>query len=168
MDKKLNIAVYPGSFDPITNGHTDIIKRASKIFDRVYVAVLKNSAKAAPMFTISERMELIERITGDYDNVYVDTFSGLLVEYMEQKGANVIIKGLRAISDFEYEFQMALTNNKLNPGVETLFLTTSAQNMYLSSSMVKQIAGMGGDIEDFVPSVIHHDIVERIMSKKKN
>lgn len=161
MDKKLNIAVYPGSFDPITNGHTDIIKRASKIFDRVYVAVLKNSAKAAPMFTISERMELIERITGDYDNVYVDTFSGLLVEYMEKKGANVIIKGLRAISDFEYEFQMALTNRKIYPDAETVFLTTAAENMYLSSSLVKQVAQLGGDISDFVPACILPDITEK-------
>ncbi len=161
MDKKLNIAVYPGSFDPITNGHTDIIKRASKIFDRVYVAVLKNSAKAAPMFTISERMELIERITGDYDNVYVDTFSGLLVEYMEKKGANVIIKGLRAISDFEYEFQMALMNHKLAKNIETMFMMTSAKYSFLSSSIVKEVARYNGSLDGLVDERIVKDIVNR-------
>lgn len=161
MDKKLNIAVYPGSFDPITNGHTDIIKRASKVFDRVYVAVLKNSSKTSPMFTIEERMELIKRITGEFDNVYVDTFSGLLVEYMENKGANVIIKGLRAISDFEYEFQMALTNHALSCEIETLFIPTSKDYMFLSSSIVKEIAHYGGSLDGLVPECLISVINER-------
>ena len=159
MDKKLNIAVYPGSFDPITNGHTDIIKRASKVFDRVYVAVLKNSSKTSPMFTIEERMELIKRITGEFDNVYVDTFSGLLVEYMENKGANVIIKGLRAISDFEYEFQMALMNHKLAKNIETML--TSAKYSFLSSSIVKEVARYGGSLDGLVDERIVKDIIER-------
>ena len=161
MDKKLNIAVYPGSFDPITNGHTDIIKRASKVFDRVYVAVLKNSSKTSPMFTIEERIELIKRITGEFDNVYVDTFSGLLVEYMENKGANVIIKGLRAISAFEYEFQMALLNKALNPEYETMFMMTSAKYSFLSSSIVKEVARYGGSLDGLVDERIVKDIIER-------
>lgn len=161
MDKKLNIAVYPGSFDPITNGHTDIIKRASKVFDKVYVAVLKNSSKASPMFTIEERMELIERITGEYDNVYIDTFSGLLVEYVKNKGANVIIKGLRAISDFEYEFQMALMNHKLAKNIETMFMMTSAKYSFLSSSIVKEVARYNGSLDGLVDERIVKDIIER-------
>ena len=161
MDKKLNIAVYPGSFDPITNGHTDIIKRASKVFDRVYVAVLKNSSNTSPMFSNEERMELIKRITGEFDNVYVDTFSGLLVEYMENKGANVIIKGLRAISDFEYEFQMALMNHKLAKNIETMFMMTSAKYSFLSSSIVKEVARYGGSLDGLVDERIVKDIIER-------
>ncbi len=160
MDKKNNIAVYPGSFDPITKGHTDIIKRASKIFDKVYVTVLKNSTKT-PMFSIPERMELIERITGEFDNVYIDTFSGLLVDYMDEKGANVIIKGLRAISDFEYEFQMALMNHKLNRNIETMFLMTSAKYSYLSSSIVKEIAKYNGSLDGLVDERIMEDIIKR-------
>lgn len=161
MEKRLNIAVYPGSFDPITNGHTDIIKRASRVFDKVYVAVLKNSSKSSPMFTIEERMELIKRITGDYENVYVDTFSGLLVEYAQKKGANVIIKGLRAISDFEYEFQMALMNHKLAKNIETMFMMTSAKYSFLSSSIVKEVAKYNGSLEGLVDARIEKDIIER-------
>lgn len=160
MEKKTNIAVYPGSFDPITKGHTDIIKRASKIFDKVYVTVLKNSAKT-PMFSIPERMELIKRITGEFDNVYIDTFSGLLVDYMQEKGANVIIKGLRAISDFEYEFQMALMNHKLNTNIETMFLMTSAKYSYLSSSIVKEVAKYNGSLDGLVDERIMEDIIKR-------
>ena len=161
MEKRLNIAVYPGSFDPITNGHTDIIKRASRVFDKVYVAVLKNSSKSSPMFTIEERMELIKRITGDYENVYVDTFSGLLVEYAQKKGANVIIKGLRASSDFEYEFQMALMNHKLAKNIETMFMMTSAKYSFLSSSIVKEVAKYNGSLEGLVDARIEKDIIER-------
>lgn len=160
MEKKTNIAVYPGSFDPITKGHTDIIKRASKIFDKVYVTVLKNSAKT-PMFSIPERIELIKRITGEFDNVYIDTFSGLLVDYMQEKGANVIIKGLRAISDFEYEFQMALMNHKLNTNIETMFLMTSAKYSYLSSSIVKEVAKYNGSLDGLVDERIMEDIIKR-------
>ena len=162
------VAVCPGSFDPVTLGHLDIITRASTLFDKVIVLISTNATKNTASFTATERMMMIADATAHLDNVVIDILDGLLVDYVRRVHAVAIVKGLRAVSDFEYEFQMALTNKKLNPGVETLFLTTSAQNMYLSSSMVKQIAGMGGDIEDFVPSVIHHDIVERIMSKKKN
>ena len=159
------IAVCPGSFDPITLGHLDIITRASAMFDRIIVVVMNNADKHYT-FSPDERKGMIEKCVSDLDNVQVDLSDGLLADYAAQKNACSIIKGLRAMSDFEYEFQMALTNKKLNPGVETLFLTTSAQNMYLSSSMVKQIAGMGGDVEDFVPSVILNDIVKRISLKK--
>ncbi len=158
------IAVCPGSFDPITMGHLDIINRAAAMFDKIIVVVMNNESKRYT-FSPAERVEMIKKCVPDLINVEVDMYDGLLADYAAQKNACAIIKGLRAMSDFEYEFQMALTNKKLNPGVETLFLTTSAQNMYLSSSMVKQIAGMGGDVTDFVPAVIHDDIVNRILSK---
>lgn len=159
------IAVCPGSFDPITLGHLDIITRASAMFDKIIVVVMNNFDKRYT-FSSNERKAMIEKCVVGLDNVRVDLYDGLLADYAAQQNACAIIKGLRAMSDFEYEFQMALTNKKLNPGVETLFLTTSAENMYLSSSMVKQIAGMGGSIEDFVPSVIHDDILNRISLKK--
>ena len=160
-----SIAVCPGSFDPITVGHVDIIKRAAKMFDRVIVAVLVNPKKTYS-FTPEERVELIRAATAELTNIEVDYSDGLLAEYAREKGASVIIKGLRAMSDFEYEFQMALANKKLNPEVETVFLTTAAENMYLSSSMVKQIASMGGDVGDFVPEQIRQDITERLYRKE--
>lgn len=156
----MKTAVIPGSFDPITKGHLDIIKRAAKIFDKVIVAVLTNSSKN-PSFTKEERMELIKACTEDIENVEVDSFSGLLADYMKEVGAFTIVKGLRAMSDFEYEFQMALTNKKLNSEVETMFLTTNYKYMYLSSSIVKEIARNGGDISEFVPDVILDRIVEK-------
>ncbi len=155
------IAICPGSFDPVTYGHLDIISRASNMFYKVIVVVADNSSKKYS-FSPEERVEMIKKCIADLDNVEVEHYDGLLADYAAKKGATAIIKGLRAMSDFEYEFQMALTNKKLNPNVETLFLTTSAQNMYLSSSMVKQIASMGGDIESFVPEVIRQDIINRI------
>ena len=158
------IAVCPGSFDPITMGHLDIITRASAMFDKLIVVVMNNVSKHYT-FSPTERKEMIEKCVKDLPNVQVDVYDGLLAEYAAQQNACAIIKGLRAMSDFEYEFQMALTNKKLNPNVETLFLTTSAENMYLSSSMVKQIAGMGGDVSDFLPEVIYDDILKRISSK---
>lgn len=158
------IAVCPGSFDPITMGHLDIITRAAAMFDKIIVVIMNNADKHCT-FSPQERKEMIEKCVSNLGNVKVDFSDGLLADYAAQQKACAIIKGLRAMSDFEYEFQMALTNKKLNPGVETLFLTTSAENMYLSSSMVKQIAGMGGDITDFVPAVIHNDITKRILSK---
>lgn len=154
-------AVCPGSFDPVTYGHLDIISRASKMFNKVIVVVASNSAKNYS-FSPCERVEMIEKCVKNLPNVEVESYDGLLADYAAQKNATAIIKGLRAMSDFEYEFQMALTNKKLNPKVETLFLTTSAQNMYLSSSMVKQIASMGGDISSFVPEEIRQDIINRI------
>ena len=157
----MNIAICPGSFDPVTMGHIDIITRASGMFDKLIVVVMNNASKKCS-FTPEERVTMIKKCVGDLKNVEVDCYDGLLAEYAAQKGASAIIKGLRAMSDFEYEFQMALANKKLNPNVETLFLTTDAQNMYLSSSMVKQIASMGGDISGFVPAVILDDIIDRI------
>ena len=161
-----HIAICPGSFDPVTKGHLDIIYRTAEMFDKVIVLLVQNSSKHYS-FSTEERKALIEKCIPDLPNVTVDTYDGLLADYAAKKKAYIIVKGLRAMSDFEYEFQMALTNRKLNPKVETLFLTTSAENMYLSSSMVKQVAGMGGDVSDFVPPVILKDILERL-SKNKN
>ncbi len=159
MNKKT--AICPGSFDPITFGHIDIITRASAMFDKIIVVVMKNMNKTGS-FTPEERKDFILKSVGHLKNVEVDVYGGLLADYARQKDACAIIKGLRAMSDFEYEFQMALTNKKLNPQVETIFLTTSAENMYLSSSMVKQIASMGGDISEFVPREILGEIKERL------
>ena len=158
---KTSIAICPGSFDPVTYGHLDIIERAANMFDKVIVVVADNAAKNY-CFTPKERVEMIKKCTSHLQNVEIVHFEGLLANYAADVGATAIIKGLRAMSDFEYEFQMALTNKKLNPNVETLFLTTAAENMYLSSSMVKQIAAMGGDISSFVPEVIKQDIINRI------
>ena len=162
---KNSIAICPGSFDPVTNGHLDIITRAANMFDKVIVVVATNSTKKNS-FTPEERVEMIKKCIPDINNVEVVHYDGLLADYAATRGATAIIKGLRAMSDFEYEFQMALANKKLNPNVETLFLTTASQNMYLSSSMVKQIATMNGDISGFVPEVIKQDIIDRINSKK--
>ncbi len=156
-----NFAVCPGSFDPVTKGHLDIITRASGLFDKVTVLVVHNAAKH-PSFTVEERMEFIRRVTKNLPNVTVDTYDGLLAEYTRIHGANAIVKGLRAVSDFEYEFQQALINKKLNPDAETVFLTTRAENMYLSSSIVKQIVHFGGNIKDFIPEEILEDIVARL------
>ena len=144
------IAVYPGSFDPITNGHLDIIARSARLFDTVYVAILINSSKT-PMFSLQERTEFIQQATKDLPNVKVVSFSGLLVDFLQQIGANVIVKGLRAVSDFEYEMQMALMNNKLSKDIETLFMMTSGRYSYLSSSIVKEVGRLGGDLAGLVP-----------------
>lgn len=158
---KNTIAVCPGSFDPVTMGHLDIIGRASKMFETVIVVVMTNPKKNC-LFTPQERVELLKLSTAELKNVQVDSYNGLLADYAKIKNAGVIVKGLRAMSDFEYEFQMALTNKQLNPDVETVFLTTKAENMYLSSSIVKQVASMGGDITGFVPDVIHKQIINRL------
>ena len=157
----MRIAVYPGSFDPVTNGHLDIITRGSKVFDKLIVGVLVNVDKKG-LFDIEERVELIKKVTKDLDNVEVVSFKGLLIDFMKVHNASVILKGLRAVSDFEYEFQMALMNNKLDPEVETVFMMTSAQYSYLSSSAVKQVAKFGGCIEGLVPDEVIGDIIERI------
>ena len=161
----MKTALVPGSFDPVTYGHLDIICRAANMFDKVLVVVASNKSKTN-CFTPQERVAMIKKCIPDITNVEVVHYDGLLADYAAQCGATAIIKGLRAMSDFEYEFQMALTNKKLNPNVETLFLTTASQNMYLSSSMVKQIASMNGDISGFVPEVIRQDIIDRINLKK--
>lgn len=159
----MRVAVCPGSFDPITKGHIDIIKRASKLFDKVIIAVSVNASKISS-FTLDERVDMIKLCTTDIENIEVDIVTELLANYVKRVGACAIVKGLRALSDFEYEFQMALANKKLNPEAETMFLTTSAENMYLSSSIVKQIAGFGGDISDFVLPPINEIVLKRFRS----
>ena len=156
----MRVAVYPGSFDPITNGHLDIIERASRVYDKVVVGVLCNKSKS-PLFTAEERVDMIKRVTEDLSNVEVDTFEGLLVDFAKSKGATVIVKGLRTVADFEYEFQMALLNKALNPEYETMFMMTDTKYSYISSSMVKELAGYNGDLTGFVPC----DIIETIKKK---
>ncbi|HSL93737.1 MAG TPA: pantetheine-phosphate adenylyltransferase [Bacillota bacterium] len=146
-------AVYPGSFDPVTNGHLDVIERAAKVFDHLTVAVVRNVDKS-PMFTVEERMVLLRSSTAHLSNVSVDRFEGLLVDYLRSVDSKVVIKGLRAISDFEYEFQMALMNRKLDSEIETLFMMTHNRYSYLSSSLVKEVARLGGDIDDLVPEAV--------------
>lgn len=155
------IAVCPGSFDPITKGHLDIIRRAAKLFDEVLVVVLHNPGKH-PLFTVEERMDMIRRVTHGMEGVSADAYGGLLVDYVKMKGACAIVKGLRAVSDFEYEFQMDLINKQLSPEFETVFLNTSQEYMFLSSSIVKQIAMFGGDISLFIPEEISGDITNRL------
>lgn len=162
----MRTAICPGSFDPVTLGHIDIIRRASKLFDKVIVAVLLNMDKKT-WFTIGERTDLLKKATIDIPNVEIAGFEGLLVDFAKQRKACAIVKGLRAVSDFEYEFQMALTNNRLDANVETVFLTTSSENMYLSSSIVKQVGMLGGDIKPFVPECVHDEIISRIRQRSK-
>lgn len=156
----MRIAVCPGSFDPVTNGHLDIITRASKTFDKVIVVVSRNSSKNY-MFTIEERMEMLKASCAGLGNVEVDCFTGLLIDYMTLKNAQVIIKGLRAVSDFEYEMQMALMNRKLNQDVETVFMMTNNKYSYLSSSIVKEVAKNGGCIKGLVPDLIGEELIKR-------
>lgn len=160
------IAVYPGSFDPVTNGHLDIIRRAAKMFDKVIVLVSYNVKKNGGTFTPAERVEFIKRCI-NIKNVTVDSYQGLLADYVKISGASAIVKGLRAVSDFEVEFQQALINRQLAPEVDTVFLVSSLENMYLSSSAVKEICSLGGEINDFVPPEIADDIIKKI-AKKQN
>ena len=148
------IAVYPGSFDPVTNGHLDIIRRAAKLFDQVVVAVIRNPEKV-PTFSLEERIKMLKQSIKAIKNVKIESFDGLLIDFVRMKKAKVIIRGLRAVSDFDYEFQMALTNRKMAPEIETIFLMTDYRYSYLSSSFVKQIAERGGDISGMVPNMVH-------------
>ena len=157
----MKIAIYPGSFDPVTSGHLNIIRRAAKIFDRLVVCVMVNGGKS-PMFTLEERVELIRRVTRDLPNVEVDSSSELLADYAKRRGSCVIVKGLRAGSDFENEFQMAMINRKINPQLDTLFLTADHQYMSLSSSTVKELAAYNVDLSDFLPEQIIPDFLNRV------
>ena len=158
----MRIAVYPGSFDPITNGHLDIIERASRVYDKVVVGVLSNMSKK-PLFTAEERVKMISLVTEHLENVEVDSFTGLLVDFAASKNATVIVKGLRTVADFEYEFQMALLNKALNPEFETMFMMTNTKYSYISSSMVKELAGFHGALTGLVPC----EIIEAIKEKYK-
>ena len=162
----MKIAIYPGSFDPVTSGHLNIIQRAANIFDKLIVCVMVNAGKN-PMFTLEERVALIQRVTKNLSNVEVDSSSELLADYAKRRGSCVIVKGLRAGSDFENEFQMALINHKINPELDTMFLTAESQYMYLSSSTVKELGTYGVDLSDFLPSEIIPDFQERIEKRKQ-
>lgn len=159
------IAVYPGSFDPVTNGHLDIIERAAKIFDLLIVTVFRNAGKN-PLFTMEERVELLREATAHIPNVRIDSFNGLLTEYARKQGARVVIKGLRAVSDFDYELQMALMNKKLDPELETLFMMTGQKYSYLSSSIVKELASFGGCVEGLVPPNVAKKLGEKMAEFK--
>lgn len=153
----MKTAVYPGSFDPVTNGHIDIIDRAAKIFKVVYVAVLKNTGKK-PHFPLKDRILMLKKAIGARKNIKVESFDGLLVDFAARKKARAIIRGLRAVSDFDYEFQMALTNAQMNRDIETVFLMTGHKYSYLSSSLVLQIASLGGDVSRFVPKIVREKL----------
>lgn len=159
----MRTAICPGSFDPITLGHLNIIRRSAQIFDKVIVCIMFNSTKTRPMFTIEERVEMVRRVVAKYPNVEVDTFDGLLAEYAKKFDGAVIVKGMRAASDFEYEFQMNLINKKINPSLETMFLTASEKYTFLSSSVVREMASYGADLTDFVP----YEIIDEVEKKAK-
>lgn len=161
----MKTAIYPGSFDPITNGHLNIIQRAAKIFDVVVVCVMVNSTKKNPLFSLEERLNLINKVIGDLPNVRVETFSGLLAEYAKRHEPAVIVKGLRAVSDFESEFQMAIINRKINPNLDTCFLTASEKYTYLSSSVVRELARYGADLSELVPEEIVEDVLEKTRNR---
>lgn len=157
----MKIAIYPGSFDPVTKGHLDIIERSSKMVDKLIVAVLNNGAKR-PLFSVDERVSMLEKVTSSIENVEIDSFSGLLVDYAKKVDANFIIRGLRAVTDFEYELQMAQTNRIMDEDVDTIFLTTSLEYAYLSSSTVKEVALNKGDVSKFVPECVNNAIIEKV------
>jgi pantetheine-phosphate adenylyltransferase len=156
----MRIGIYPGSFDPVTFGHIDIIMRSAKLVDKLIIGVLTNSAKT-PLYTTDERVEFLKEITKDIPNVEIEAYQGLLVDFADERKANIIVRGLRAITDFEYELQLAQTNHKLNEVVDTVFLTTSVEYAYLSSSTVREIASYGGDVSQFVPECIVNTIYDK-------
>ena len=156
--------IYPGSFDPVTFGHLDIIRRSAGLVDELIVGVLNNKAKS-PLFSVKERVRMLNEVTKDMPNVRIVPFEGLLVDFARRSGASVVIRGLRAITDFEYELQMAQTNHKMEPEIETIFLTTSLDYSYLSSTTVKEVAAFGGDISQFVPEIVEERIREKIREK---
>ena len=158
-------AIYPGSFDPVTFGHLDIIKRSSRLVDELIVGVLNNKAKS-PLFSVEERVRMLEEVTSDIPNIRIIPFGGLLVDFARRVDAGMVIRGLRAITDFEYELQMAQTNHKLEPDLETAFLTTSLEYSYLSSTTVKEVAAFGGDISQFVPESVADRIAEKMKKKE--
>ena len=157
----MRVAVYPGSFDPLTNGHLDIIRRSMRLFDRVLVSVLENEGKS-PLFTVAERKELIQRCVADIPGVEVHSFSGLLVDFMRRKGANVVVRGIRAISDYEYELQMALMNRELNHEVETIFMLPAVEYTYVSSRLIKEVFRLGGNVAHLVPPVVLDSLKARL------
>lgn len=159
-------AIYPGSFDPVTNGHLDVIRRSSKMVDELIVGVLNNNAKM-PLFSVEERVRMLKEVTKDIPNVRIYPFDGLLIDFAAKMEAEVVIRGLRAITDFEYELQMSQTNHKLNPDVETIFLTTSIEYSYLSSTTVKEIASYGGDITQFVPEAVVGKLEQKMKEKRR-
>ncbi|HKF67661.1 MAG TPA: pantetheine-phosphate adenylyltransferase [Vicinamibacterales bacterium] len=154
------LAVYPGSFDPLTNGHVDIIERGARLFDRIIVAILVNAEKS-PLFTMAERVEIARKVFTDHPNVEVDTFEGLLVDYVAKRQANVIVRGLRAVSDFEYEFQMALMNRRLNSKIETVFMMPAEQYSYISSRLIKEVFALGGRVHGLVPELVETRLREK-------
>ena len=158
------IAIYPGSFDPITIGHLDIISRSAKLFDKVIVVVMSNHRKAGThAFTVEERVELVRKCTENLGNVTVDSYMGLLADYARQQKAVAVVKGLRAVSDFEDEFQQALINKKLNSEIETVFMAASSENMFLSSSVIKQVCMLGGDVTPFIPKEVSKEIIDKLV-----
>lgn len=157
----MKIGIYPGSFDPVTKGHLDIIRRSSKMVDVLIVAVLKNNSKS-PLFSVEERVSMLKEVTKDISNVQIDSFSGLLVDYARKNDASIIVRGLRAVTDFEYELQMSQTNRIMDSDVDTIFLTTSLEYAYLSSSTVKEVAMYGGDVSKFVPEYVADKINDKI------
>lgn len=161
----MKIAIYPGSFDPVTKGHVDIIERSAKMFDVLIVAVLNNNSKS-PLFSVDERVNMLHEVTKHIKNVKVDSFSGLLVDYAKKTNASVIIRGLRAVTDFEYELQMAQTNRIMDNNVDTIFLTTSLEYAYLSSSTVKEVAFCGGEVDKFVPPYVVEKIKDKVQMIK--
>ncbi|MDO5717179.1 MAG: pantetheine-phosphate adenylyltransferase [Tissierellia bacterium] len=160
----MKIAVYPGSFDPVTNGHLDIIKRAASLCEELYVAVLENPVKNS-LFTIEERVSMLQEALKEFDNVKVEPFRGLLIDYVKQTGAQLIIRGLRAVSDYEYELQMALANKKLDPEIETVFLVANTEYSFLSSSLVKELAAFKGELNELVPSCVKHKLQEKMKER---